>query len=211
MTSSLHAAFLKTAFDLHPYDATQMAGLGGLAGGVAGGGIGALTGLIGTKSGTPARRKAMLLRSIIGALGGAGIGAAGAHMASHSATDALMDDSEPQVRESVMPARLLAMGQLAQQEASPKSVENFRRLASDPTLMDKTILNGLFNTQKELFPQIKMSPSSTLRILLGKQPLRNSSGMRDEFLRNSEAAMPDPSSKIMNIVWDAIKQHGLAP
>ncbi len=207
----LHAALLKSAFEMHPYSPGEMAGYGGLAGGLLGAGTGALTGLIGTESGSPERRKAMARRALIGLLAGGGIGAATGGIASANARGNMLDTFDQKAMESAEfnPLKLLIVQQLAQQtDKAP-----FQRVLENPEMLDVPVAKKTHDMISQALKETKMSPMSTGRILVGQNPLLLHSGMNKELMDsfNKTPTNVNAEKGDVNAAWNVIKSLGLVP
>lgn len=209
--SALTAAFIKTAFKLHPFDSSEMALAGGLTGGALGGGVGALTGLIGTQSGTPERRKAMINRALIGLLGG---GAAGALAGNVASENALLNQNlrdMPDLTELRQRLQPLALFELGNQAPTPKGVESFKRLLADPNMLNKSMDRAIDSAHTDMLKNVEASPSSALKILMGADMLAKGTPLRKEITEGNEGNKNLIPPNVKNIVWDAIKANGLDP
>lgn len=204
----------KMAFELHPFNTGEMAMGGGLMGGLLGGGAGALSGLLGESDNPGERRRKVLRNGLIGLLAGGGLGAAGAGYAAGSARENIMRSKQDDIENQGVPSmRAISMLQLGQQVNNPKNRENFMRLLRNPTMLDAPLQVGAETLLENTVRKTPMGLGSSLRILMGDDPLRRNNGMYEEFDRGANNQM-SPGQKertLKNVVWNALKEKGLAP
>ena len=205
-TQLLHAALIKAAFEMRPYNPGEMAAYGGLAGSALGAAGGALTGMIGTEAGSKDRRKAMLRRGVIGLLAGGGLGAAAGGMTAAARRNEIVDEMEPVGAAAL---QMVIHGQLANQ----KNRGGYEKLLQDPAVLNTPTGVAAREMFSDPLSQMRFRPMTSLRIMAGDNPRMPSNGMLEEFqnaAKKHEASFSDGKA-LTNKAWDIIKHLKLQP